>query len=110
MADLLIEEQAFIKVFDPKVSSIQIQFDLNNLNSRSEKLNANFIQKQADPYKAVEGSHAVAILTEWDEFISYDWKRIYDSMQKPAFIFDGRNILNKDKIESIGFVYIPIGS
>ena len=110
VADLLIEEQAFIKVFDPKVSSTQIQFDLNNLNSRSEELNANFIQKQADPYETVEGSHAVAILTEWDEFVSYDWQRIFDSMKKPAFVFDGRNILNKDKIESIGFVYIPIGS
>jgi UDPglucose 6-dehydrogenase len=38
--------------------------------------------------------HTIAVLTEWDEFVQYDWQRIYDSMQKPAFVFDGRNILN----------------
>ena len=70
---------------------------------------ANFIQKQADPYETVEGSHAVAILTEWDEFKTYDWKKIYDSMSKPACIFDGRNLLDKQELEAIGFSYKGIG-
>ena len=54
-------------------------------------------------------SHAIAILTEWDEFVDYDWKKIYNSMKKPAFVFDGRNILDKKEIEKIGFIYKGIG-
>lgn len=47
-----------------------------------------------DPYACMDGAHGVAVLTEWDEFKQYDWKKIYDSMVKPAFVFDGRNILD----------------
>ena len=50
------------------------------------------------------------MLTEWDEFVDYDWQKIYDDMQKPAFVFDGRNILNAAELESIGFVYQGVGS
>ena len=49
-------------------------------------------------------------ITEWDEFTAYDWQKIYDNMYKPAFVFDGRNILNSKELESIGFVYSRIGS
>ena len=48
-------------------------------------------------------------MTEWDEFKVYDWKKIFDLMKKPAFIFDGRNILNKDEMVEIGFEYSSIG-
>jgi len=48
-------------------------------------------------------------MTEWDEFKAYDWKKIYDSMKKPAFIFDGRNILDKKEMNAIGFEYSSIG-
>ena len=48
-------------------------------------------------------------MTEWDDFKKYDWNEIYNNMEKPAFIFDGRNILNRDEIEKIGFVYKGIG-
>ncbi len=109
VADLLIEEQANIKVYDPKVSFNQIQSDLNYLNTRTEKENANFLQQENDPYLAVKGVHAIAVLTEWDEFKSYDWKRIYNNMLKPAFLFDGRNILDRDELEKIGFIYKGIG-
>ncbi len=110
IADLLMDEKAYIKVFDPKVTSNQIQSDINYLNTRSQEENDNLLKSENDPYKAMEGVHAIAILTEWDEFISYDWIRIYDKMEKPAFLFDGRNILNREKMESIGFVYRGIGS
>ena len=63
-----------------------------------------------DPYEACKDAHAVAVLTEWDEFKSYDWQRIYDNMLKPACVFDGRNILNKAELESIGFKVFSIGS
>ena len=110
VADMLIEEQATIKVYDPKVTGTQMLNDLDYLNTRSQKENASFLQTNADPYKTLEGAHAVAVLTEWDEFTSYNWQAIYDSMQKPAFVFDGRNILDKQKLEAIGFVYSAIGS
>lgn len=50
-----------------------------------------------------------AVLTEWDEFKEYDWLKLYNDMQKPAFVFDGRGILDKELLESIGFVYYKIG-
>ena len=48
-------------------------------------------------------------MTEWDEFKEYDWSKIYEGMKKPAFIFDGRNLLDKEEITRIGFEYYTIG-
>ena len=110
VADDLISEQAIIAIFDPKVEKEQIMFDLNYLETRSSDENKKFVQIESDPYAVVQDSHAIAILTEWDEFKSYDWQRIYDSMLKPAFVFDGRNLLDKEKLEKIGFIYQAIGS
>ncbi len=109
IADQLIEEKAEVYVYDPKVTSIQIQSDINYLNTRSEKENANFLKSETDPYKIFEGAHAIAVLTEWEEFRDYDWKRIYDSMLKPAFVFDGRNILDVEKLSNMGFQVKCIG-
>ena len=109
IADLLIDEHATVRVYDPKVTATQMQCDLNRLNSRSEKENEKYLIYRDNPYDALKGSHAVAIMTEWDDFKKYDWNEIYNNMEKPAFIFDGRNILNRDEIEKIGFVYKGIG-
>lgn len=109
IADKLIDEHANIQVYDPKVSAFQMQSDLNYLNSRSESENENYLSSENDPYKAVEDAHALAIITEWDEFKTYDWKKIYASMSKPAYIFDGRNLLDKQELETIGFSYKGIG-
>ena len=109
IADALIEEHAFVQVFDPKVTAIQMQLDINGLNTRSESANDKFLVNHNDPYQALQGAHAVAVITEWDEFKTYDWQKIYDGMQKPAFIFDGRNVLDKTKLEAIGFTYKSIG-
>ena len=109
IADLLIEEQAILSVYDPKVTFNQMQSDMNNLNSRSEKENMTFLKSETDPYVATHGVHAIAILTEWDDFQTYDWNRIYKNMQKPAFIFDGRNILERKDLEKIGFIYYGVG-
>jgi UDPglucose 6-dehydrogenase len=110
VADILIKEQAEIKVFDPKVTALQMQSDLNYLNTRSEFDNNKFLKSETDPYKALEGTHAIAVLTEWDEFKDYDWQRIFDSMQKPAFVFDGRNILDSELLKRIGFQITNIGN
>ncbi|MBT8376236.1 MAG: nucleotide sugar dehydrogenase [Bacteroidia bacterium] len=109
VADHLLSEEAFITVYDPKVKPQRIQADLNYLNTRSEDENANLLKTVNDPYEAMKDAHAVAIMTEWDEFKSYDWTKIYKNMKKPAFIFDGRNILDKKELENIGFEYYSIG-
>ena len=110
VADLLIDEQANIKVYDPKVTATQMHSDLNYLGSRSENENTKHLKTESNPYNAMKGAHAIAVLTEWDEFKGYDWHRIYKSMQKPAFIFDGRNVLDRGALETIGFTYKGIGS
>lgn len=110
VANDLISEQALVAVYDPQVQEKQILSDLNYLETRNEKENDKYIFVASNPYVAVENSHAIAILTEWDEFKGYDWQKIYDSMLKPAFVFDGRNLLNKQQLESIGFIYQSIGS
>jgi len=109
VADLLLDEMANIDVYDPQVSAYQIYTDLNLLASRSENQNKRLLKVSKDPYEACKKAHGIAILTEWDEFKELDWKKIYHNMNKPAFIFDGRNILDKSKIENIGFVYKAIG-
>lgn len=110
VADDLINEQANIGLFDPKVSYQQVINDLDNLETRSSEENIKYIKSFENPYEACKDAHAVAILTEWDEFKNYDWQKIYDSMLKPAFVFDGRNLLDATKMKEIGFVYQAIGS
>lgn len=110
VADDLLSEQATIAVYDPKVGEEQIQFDLNYLETRSEDANKKGVQVVDNAYEACKDAHAIAILTEWDEFKTYDWQKIYDNMLKPAFVFDGRNILDKKELEKIGFIYQGIGS
>jgi UDPglucose 6-dehydrogenase len=110
VADDLINEQAKISVFDPKVNHAQILFDLNYLESRSEDQNSKYVSSCENAYDACDGAHAIAVLTEWDEFREYDWQKIYDGMLKPAFVFDGRNILDGAKLKEIGFNYQGIGS
>ncbi|SDR76500.1 nucleotide sugar dehydrogenase [Winogradskyella sediminis] len=110
VADHLLNEQAHIAVYDPKVNNKKVQADLNYLNTRSAEENNELVTSFEDPYEVSKDAHAIAIMTEWDEFKTYDWQKIYDNMKKPAFIFDGRNILDKDNMESIGFEYSSIGS
>ena len=110
VADDLLNEQAQLAIFDPKVSEDQVLSDLNYLESRCETDNKNGISTFDNPYEACENAHAIAILTEWDEFKSYDWQKIYDKMQKPAFVFDGRNLLDGEVLRKIGFKYQAIGS
>ncbi|HKK62712.1 MAG TPA: nucleotide sugar dehydrogenase [Bacteroidales bacterium] len=107
-ADLLYD-QAEIHVYDPKVTEHQIHNDLKLVAKDDyEKIKHRvFYYKNAS--EAIKKAHAVAILTEWDEFKAYDWKKIYDSMLKPAFLFDGRNILNRYEMKKLGFNIRSIG-
>ncbi len=110
IANDLIFERAKIAVYDPKVNLEQILDDLNYLESRTVVQNSKYISSFDNPYNACKDAHAIAILTEWDEFKDYDWNKIYDSMLKPAFVFDGRNLLDGNKMREIGFQYQAIGS
>ena len=99
----LLEEQANVAIYDPKVSESQIRHDLN--------VSADFaaLTVCADAYEACKDAHAVLILTEWDEFKALDFQRIHDSMQQPAFLFDGRNLLDLAALREVGFEACGIG-
>lgn len=99
----LLEEQANLAIYDPKVEVAQIQKDLG--------IDADFdrVTYCGSAYEATEGAHAVLILTEWDAFKTLDFQKIYDHMQLPAFVFDGRNLLDLDALRAIGFEARGIG-
>lgn len=109
VADLLLEEQAEIIVYDPKVKEDTIYNDLDYLGTRDPKENRRLLKVVNDPMQAAEEAHAIAILTEWDEFKALDWNHIYSIMLKPAFVFDGRRILDRSKMDGIGFKFYRIG-
>ncbi|MFD2917461.1 nucleotide sugar dehydrogenase [Psychroserpens luteus] len=109
VADFLLKEHANIVVYDPKVTADQIYKDLDYLEGNDLETIKKLLTVETDPYKACENSHAIAVLTEWDEFKTYNWQSIYDNMLKPASVFDGRNILDLDKLKAIGFNVDGIG-
>lgn len=109
VVDALLEEKAEIVVYDPQVSEKKIYADLDYLGTRTPEENRRLLTVAKEPIGAAKESHAIAILTEWDEFKSYDWKYIYSLMLKPAFVFDGRRLLQKSTMDAIGFKYYKIG-
>ena len=96
----LIEEKARVVITDPAA--------LKNAMKDLEGV-AGEIAYIKDPYEAAEGCGAIAVMTEWGLYADLDYERIYRSMAKPAFIFDGRNILDQRKLFDIGFNVFPIG-
>ena len=101
ISKLLAEEHAQLSIYDPKA--------IENAKLELASLKKADIEYCEDPYLAAKDAHAVLILTEWKEFKDYDYKKIFESMEKPAFIFDGRNILDHKKLYSIGFNVYPLG-
>jgi UDPglucose 6-dehydrogenase len=100
----LLSEHAKVSVYDPKVPAEEIRRDVFNGGPENPRLT---IAK--DAYEACAGAHAIAVVTEWDEFKKLDYAKIFAGMPKPAFIFDGRNILNLDALRKIGFRASGIG-
>jgi UDPglucose 6-dehydrogenase len=96
----LLEERAIVSITDPKALK-HAKIELKGIDQN--------VLYQPDPYKAAEEASAIAVMTEWEEYKTLDYKRIYQSMKKPAFIFDGRNILNHKQLYEIGFNVYPIG-
>jgi UDPglucose 6-dehydrogenase len=100
VARRLVEECAEVVVTDPK-AIVNARRDLEDL--------AGAVTFVDDPYQAANGCDALALLTEWKIYVDLDYNRIFDSMVKPAFVFDGRNILNHRRLHQIGFNVFPIG-
>jgi len=100
IAKKLMEERASLVITDPEA----LENAKADLDGRDESIS--FVD---DPYVAAENAHAIAVITEWDCYKELDYQRIYDSMTKPAFIFDGRNILDHASLFEIGFNVYPIG-
>lgn len=109
VADHLLEEEAHVVVYDPKVSADQVYKDLDYLGTRSPEDNRRLVTVVNDPYEALQGAHAMAVLTEWDEFKAYDWAKVKAGMKKPAFVFDGRKLLDRAQLDALGFDYYAIG-
>ncbi|MBD1431807.1 nucleotide sugar dehydrogenase [Sphingobacterium sp. DN00404] len=109
VADHLLDEEAQVVVYDPKVSAEQIYKDLDYLGTRSPEDNRRLVKVVDNAYEALDGAHAAAILTEWDEFKGYDWAKVKEGMKKPSFVFDGRKLLDRNELNRLGFAYYAIG-
>lgn len=100
----LLAEHAHVVVYDPKVPAEEIISDVCGKGQNNPRLSV-----ATSAYEACAGAHAIAVVTEWDEFKKLDYAKIYAGMPKPAFIFDGRNILDLAKLRSHGFKAFGIG-
>jgi UDPglucose 6-dehydrogenase len=100
VAQGLLAEQAEVVITDPKA--------LENARKDLKEFKKG-LTFEPDPYKAAGGAHAIAVLTEWDAYKDLDYKRIFKSMVQPAFIFDGRNILDHGSLYDMGFNVFAIG-
>ncbi|KAL6632357.1 nucleotide sugar dehydrogenase [Neocallimastix californiae] len=106
----LLREGALIKIYDPKVSEKQIKNDIiENCDIQNYNDYISRIKVCSSCYEAADCSNAIVICTEWDEFTLVNYRRIYNFMLKPAFIFDGRLILNHKELKEIGFFVEAIG-
>eukprot|EP00529_Nitzschia_sp_RCC80_P022133 CAMPEP_0113488202 /NCGR_PEP_ID=MMETSP0014_2-20120614/25896_1 /TAXON_ID=2857 /ORGANISM="Nitzschia sp." /LENGTH=479 /DNA_ID=CAMNT_0000381909 /DNA_START=61 /DNA_END=1500 /DNA_ORIENTATION=+ /assembly_acc=CAM_ASM_000159 len=108
----LLQESAKIHVYDPQVTREDMWIEMNytcNVNHDNTPGLDDAVVTSTDPYEACKGAHAVCILTEWDEFKTLDYKRIYDNMEKPAFLYDGRLLLDHKALREIGFEVHAIG-
>ena len=108
----LLNEQARIHVYDPQVKRDDMWLELSYTcgvdHDNTPGLDSSVVT-ETDVYKACEGSHGICILTEWDEFKTLDYQKIYDSMSKPAFVFDGRLLVDHKALRKIGFEVHAIG-
>ncbi len=113
----LLEERAKLTIYDPQVSLDKIKHDLaalmtngsGELSENNRKLIESNVQVADSAESAALGAHAIVVLTEWDEFTTSDFASVYQSMRKPAFLFDGRNLLDRKILAGFGFEVHSIG-
>lgn len=99
VARLLADEHVRITISDPKALG----------NAKKDLADLDGIVYEEDEYKAVADADAVVVMTDWRHYPALDWQRIYDSMRKPALVFDTRNCLDRGKLKDIGFKVLNIG-
>jgi len=99
VARLLAEEHVRVTVTDPKALD----------NARRDLADLSGVVYEADEYKAAEGADAIVLMTDWRHYPTLDWRRIYDSMRKPALVFDTRNCLDAAELKQIGFRVLNVG-
>ena len=100
IARQLLEEKAKLAITDPEALE-NAEAVLGNQDAA--------VDFESDPYAAAEGADALLLLTAWEEFRDLDYTHIFERMRKPAFIFDGRNLLDHEKLYDIGFNVFPVG-
>ncbi len=105
----LLAEQAELAIYDPQVEPEVILRELQRATGLERSELKNRVQCEPDAYRAAAGAHALAVMTEWDEFKALDFDRVYRRMNKPAFAFDGRNILPHAAMRALGFEVHAIG-
>lgn len=112
----LLGDGAKLCIYDPQVEEEQVYLDLatpkfewDHPYAKAAPMAKDDISIAKDAMEAAKDAHAICVLTEWDEFKEYDYQKIYDSMTKPAFIFDGRNLLDHAKLREIGFIVYALG-
>jgi len=106
VCNMLLQEGAIVTVYDPKVKKEDALTEFKYHNMEVDESRLVFA---STPQEAVDGAHALVVLTEWDEFKTYPYHEFHATMMKPAFIFDGRSILDHAKLEDIGFEVHAIG-
>lgn len=114
----LLGDKALLSIYDPQVTVDQIQRDLSmnkfdwDHPAHLQPCSPTTLKQVTcawDAYTATKDAHGLCILTEWDEFKTLDFQKIFDNMQKPAFVFDGRNVVDGEKLRKIGFIVYSIG-
>jgi len=105
----LLAENADLMIVDPKVPAETIWVDLQHATGRTREELESRVCCEPDAYRATEGAHAIAVMTEWGHFRTLDFRRIYGQMQKPAFVFDGRDVLPQLALRELGFEVYGIG-
>lgn len=130
-----LSERARVTVYDPEVQESQIMLDLTDYGAKPAEpiqkavtvcpsaleackgADGGFSRAFSYPLRDTRADHlgaiartAIVVVTEWKEFVNLDWQSIHDTMNKPAFIFDGRNILKRQELKNIGFKVVSIGT
>ncbi|CAJ1356242.1 unnamed protein product [Effrenium voratum] len=106
VCDMLMKDGAIVHVYDPKVA---IEDALQEFKYHDLEVNQSQFIFSTSAEEACDGAHAIVVLTEWDEFKKYDYQKFYSKMMKPAFLFDGRNMLDHAGLEKIGFEVHALG-